>query len=134
MNAQQITDIANASGTDGVIRALGISRSQAERIIGVAKRAVAEGREIPTDMIPQGTRRYDRRPPTPGHALTDAEVASLGNVIDRPEMHSYEYQEALRRQYVVDQNTRNKIAERDPRLAGEPTIKAGTFGSPHDVY
>jgi len=55
MDAVEIAAIADADGTVGVQRALGISARQAEQVTVAARRALRQGRDLDPNEIPVGS-------------------------------------------------------------------------------
>jgi hypothetical protein len=136
--AIEYIELLDKRGVADLQRVFGCSRRAAEELALQARRAVAQGRRYEVLEPPAGTaatREY-RRPPMPGHAMTDAEVAVLAELVDPsalrglPPEERYaaqrEEQDRLRR----ERNKANGHPEVDPRVVAHlasltPTERQG---------
>ena len=122
--AVEFVDLVDKLGIADVQRVFGCSKRAAEDVILLARRAVAQGRRYEVLEPPSGAAAVAnyRRPPMPGRAFTDAEVAELAAGIDPPELRGLTADEKYARQrerLEQDRRARNQAnghAEVDPRV------------------
>jgi hypothetical protein len=113
VNAAQIVELANDDGIAAVARELNCTARQATEVTTLARKAFAQGRDLPADAIPTGTVAAARavHPARIGHAFTDAEVRAMAEKVAPAALvglTAEEYHEHQRAEQERERRARNK--------------------------